>query len=135
MRDRLTMARRVRGYVVAGRPSSSTAGGPAATGRANTRERKALATLGRKGGKKAAQRWADRDSDYARGRLEVMEQTHRRKRVQGQTSRARIQALIGQQYAELGTVPTRAEIMAETGLSRATVTRHLAAIREAGLLP
>lgn len=135
MRDRLTMARRVRGYVVAGRPSRSTAGGPAATGRANTRERKALATLGRKGGKKAAQRWADRDSDYARAQLDKLDQLQKRQRARGSSNRARILALVAQQYAELGTVPTRAEIMAETGLSRATVTRHLASLRDAGMLP
>ncbi len=135
MRDRLTMARRVRGYVVAGRPSSSTAGGPAATGRANTRERKALATLGRKGGKKAAQRWADRDSDYARAQLEKLDQLQKRQRARGNSNRARILALVAQQYAELGTVPTRTEVMAETGLSRATVTRHLASLRNAGMLP
>ncbi|OCW84459.1 replicase RepA [Nocardia farcinica] len=135
MRDRLTMARRVRTYVVAGRPSRSAGGGPGETGRATSRERKALATLGRRGGQRAAQRWADRDSDYARGRLEAMARTHRRKRLHGQTTRARILALIGQQYDELGTVPTRAEIMADTGLSRATVGRHLAALRSAGLLP
>lgn len=135
MRDRLTMARRVRGYVVSGRPSSSTAGGPAATGRANARERKALATLGRKGGKKAAQRWADRDSDYARAQLDKLDQLQKRQRARGSSNRARILALVAQQYAELGTVPTRTEVMAETGLSRATVTRHLASLRAAGMLP
>lgn len=135
MRDRLTMARRVRGYVVSGKRSEPSVGGPAAAGRANTRERKALATLGRRGGKKAAERWADRDSDYTRAQLETMERTHRKKRVQGQTSRARIQAIIGQQYVESGTMPTWAEIAADTGLSRATVARHIAALKKAGDLP
>ncbi|HAT1244372.1 TPA: ArsR family transcriptional regulator, partial [Corynebacterium striatum] len=36
---------------------------------------------------------------------------------------------------ETGVAPTRPAIMEETGLSRATVTRHLAALKEAGMLP
>lgn len=135
MRDRLTMARRVRGYVVAGKPSQSLSGGPAATGRANTRERKALATLGRRGGQKAAERWADRDSDYARAQLDKLDAANKRRKSAGGSTRGRVLSLVAQQHAETGTVLTRAEIMAETGLSRATVTRHLAALREAGLLP
>ncbi|MEB0183019.1 ArsR family transcriptional regulator, partial [Pseudomonas sp. CCC3.2] len=60
---------------------------------------------------------------------------HRRKRAQGRTNRARIQALIGQQFDEFGTVPARTEIMAETGLSRATESHDLASLRDAGILP
>lgn len=135
MRDRLTMARRVRGYVVAGRPSNSTAGGPAATGRANTRERKALATLGRKGGKKAAQRWADRDSDYARAQLDKLDAANQRRKSAGGSTRGRILALVAQQHAETGSVPTRREIAAEVGCTPRTVTTHLAALRKAGLIP
>jgi len=135
MRDRLTLARRVRGYVVAGRPSSSTAGGPAETGRANTRERKALATLGRKGGKKAAERWTDRDSDYARAQLDTLSQLQKRQRARGRSSKNRVAQFINQQFAETGTVPTWAELMAETGLSRATVARHVAALKKSGDLP
>lgn len=136
MSDRLTMARRVRGYVIAGKTSVSSAGGPSSGARATGRERKALATLGRKGGKKSAQRWVtDPDSEYATRQREKLEAANRRKRVNGQTTRARIQAIIGQQYAELGTTPTWREIMDETGLSRRTVARHISALRDAGMLP
>ena len=134
MRDRLTMARRVRGYVVAGKASEGTAADP--SGRADSRERKILATLGRRGGQKAAQRWQhDPDGDYARTQREKLAATHRRNRGKGQGTRGRIQAFVGQQYAETGTMPTRKEIAAEVGCTPRTVTTHLAALREAGFLP
>lgn len=136
MRDRQTMARRVRGYVLAGNQSSTPGNGPGASqGTASSRERKALATMGRKGGKKAAQRWKDRDSDYAKNELAKLEKTHRKKRVAGQITKARIQTLVGQHYIETGKVLSRKEIMMETGLSRATVTRHLSALRGEGAIP
>lgn len=134
MRDRQTMARRVRGYVTTSKKESYSLSSDA--GHATNAERKALATMGRRGGKKAAKRWVtDPDGEYAQGRRAVMEKTHRRKRFQGQTSRAKIQALVGQAYVETGKIPTRKEIMAETGLSEATVKRHLRSLRQEGLLP
>lgn len=66
MRDRQTMARRVRGYVTQGKTDSYST--PTAR-YATTSQRKALATMGRRGGQKAAQRWSDRESDYAKGAL------------------------------------------------------------------
>lgn len=91
MRDRQTMARRVRGYVIAGKTSHSVSGGPAATGRASTRERKALATMGRRGGKKAAQRWQDDpDGDYAQGRREAMKKAAESRRMKGELLETRV---------------------------------------------
>ncbi|GAC81973.1 Replicase family protein [Gordonia malaquae] len=116
MRDRLTLARRVRGYVVAGRPSSSTAGGPVETGRANTRERKALATLGRKGGKKAAERWADRDSDYARAQLDKLDSANRLRALNTDENKGRVLAYIASERREKRE-PTTREIAEELGLS------------------
>ena len=72
MRDRQTMARRVRGYVTQSKNAASM--GPSAPGKATSSERKALATMGRKGGQKAAQRWKDRDSDYAPVRANTQEE-------------------------------------------------------------
>ena len=88
MRDRQTMARRVRGYVT--HSKSEAYSGSSAPGKATSSERKALATMGRKGGKKAAERWQDRDSDYAQAELAKLQRTHRKKRVQGQTTSAKI---------------------------------------------
>lgn len=132
MRDRQTMARRVRGYVT--QSKSEAYSGSSTPGKATSSERKALATMGRRGGKKAAQRWKDRDND-AQSELAKLERTHLRKRVQGQTTRARIQALVGQSFVETGKLPSRKEIMAETGVSESTVKRHLRELRSAGLLP
>ena len=133
MRDRLTMARRVRGYVIAGNtnPSSATA----STTRMDAAGRKALATLGSRGGKKAAERWQDPDSDYARQERAKLAAANQRRAAQGGTSRGRILAFVSQQYAETGQVPTRPEIMQETGLSRRMVSYHLSALRRLGLLP
>lgn len=134
MRDRQTMARRVRGYVTHSK-SEAYSSGSGAPGKATSSERKALATMGRRGGKKAAERWQDRNSDYAQAELAKLQRTHRKKRVQGQTTGAKIHAIVGQTYVETGKLPTRKEIMAETGLSESTVKRHLRVLRSAGLLP
>lgn len=133
MRDRQTMARRVRGYVLAGKSDST--GSAAHTGAATSRERKALATMGRRGGKKAAERWNDRDNEYAKSQLEKLTKTHKKNRLVGQTTRARIQVLIGQRFVETGEIPTRKEIAQEVGCTPRTVTTHLSVLREAGLLP
>lgn len=134
MRDRQTMARRVRGYVTQSKNGSCTS--TSAPDRATSTERKALATMGRKGGQKAAQRWkTDPESDYAKQQRATMKKTHRRKKMQGQTTRARVQLFIGETYSDTGKPPTRREIMRETGLSEATVKRHIRALREDGLMP
>ncbi|MDU4730567.1 MAG: replication initiation protein [Corynebacterium sp.] len=134
MRDRQTMAKRVRGYVT--QSKSRAYGSASSPGKATSSERKALATMGRRGGQKAAQRWkTDPHGEYAQTQRSKLEKTHRKKRVEGQTTRARIQALIGDSYVQTGTVLTRKQVMEETGLSRATVTRHLAALREQGMIP
>lgn len=134
-RDRQTMARRVRGYVLSNNRGAGLSSFSGSAGGVGMRERKALATMGRKGGQKAAERWKDRNSEYAQGRLEVLRQTQVRKKVKGQTTRAKIQAIIGQSFVETGSIPTRKEIAEELGCTPRTVTTHLTALREAGLLP
>ena len=52
MRDRQTMARRVRGYVT--QSKSEAYSGSSTPGKATSSERKALATMGRRGGQKAS---------------------------------------------------------------------------------
>ena len=57
------MARRVRGYVTQGKTDSY--GTPTAR-YATTSQRKALSTMGRRGGQKAAKRWeTDPEGEYA----------------------------------------------------------------------
>lgn len=137
MRDLRSLARRVRGYVSSNkRPATSSVRENPEGSKMRSSERKALATLGSRGGKKAAERWKeDPEGDYARGRRAELKKTQKRKKVQGQTSRARVQTVVGEYYAQHDRVPTWAEIMTETGLSRATVARHLAALRSTGMLP
>jgi hypothetical protein len=133
MRDRLTMARRVRAYVTQGitNPNQTNR-----SMRQSSAGRKALATMGRRGGKQAAKRWKDpAHKDYQEAARKPLDAANRRRKAQGSGSRARILSLVSQQYAETGTIPTRPELMKETGLSRATVTRHLSALRKADLLP
>ena len=134
MRDRLTMARRIRGYVIQGITNPNTSGKTSSN--QSSSGRKALATMGRRGGKQAAKRWHDpAHKAYQEAARKPLEDANRRRKAQGSNSRARILAIVSQQYAETGTIPTRPEIMKETGLSRATITRHISALRKAGLLP
>ncbi|MCQ4623694.1 transcriptional regulator [Corynebacterium sp. CCUG 70398] len=92
--------------------------------------------MGRRGGQKAAQRWeTDPEGDYAQRQRATMKKTHRRKKMQGQTTRARVQLFIGEAFADTGKIPKRREIMRETGLSEATMKRHVRSLREDGLMP
>lgn len=131
MKDRQTMARRVRGYVTT---SKSAEGACVAPGRANSAERKALATMGRRGGQKAAERWKNPNSDYAQSELAKLEAANKNRKRQGNASRGRILSFVSDALAQTGKMPTRKEIMDETGLSKRSVSYHLAALREVGLL-
>lgn len=136
MRDLRSLARRVRGYVASNKRVEHVAPkeNPTDT-RMRPQERKALATLGRRGGKKAAERWKDPESDYAQKAMKPVLQVQKRKRLQGAESRARVLAAYLEGYKQLESSPTRRMIMDETGLSRATVTRHLSTLRTLGMLP
>ena len=117
MRDRLTMARRVRGYVISGKSSHRVSGGPSATGTATSRERKALATMGRKGGKKAAQRWKDDpDGGYARGELKKLEKANRQRSFATDENKGRVLSYIASERRE-GREPSTKEVAAAVGLS------------------
>lgn len=133
MRDRQTMARRVRGYVLAGKSDST--GTVTHTGAATSRERKALATMGRRGGKKAAERWNDRNSEYAQGRLKTLKKTQFRKKVEGTNNRQKVGQFVTNYWIETDRVPSWDEIQKETGLSRATVARHVATLKSVGEWP
>ena len=133
MRDRQTMARRVRGYVLAGKSDST--GSATHTGAATSRERKALATMGRRGGKKAADRWNDRNSEYAQGRLKTLKKTQFRKKVEGTNNRQKVGQFVTNYWIETDRVPSWDEIQKETGLSRATVARHVATLKSVGEWP
>lgn len=135
MRDRLTMARRVRAYATTNKTTKEAGTSLSSTQHVTPVERSALRTFGARGGKKAAQRWDDPNSEYAQKERARLAKQHRRKRLQGQTTRAQIQMIVGRYYEELERVPTWAELMEETGVSRATVARHMSALRAAEMLP
>ena len=91
MRDRLTMARRVRGYVTQSLRKSSSYGVSGGVGRVTSAQRKALVTMGRRGGLKAAERWKDRDSDYAQELLATLKETQRTNVARGRSTRSQIE--------------------------------------------
>lgn len=131
MRDRQTMARRVRGYVI----QSKTQAGRATTAqRATSSERKALATMGRRGGQKAAQRWKDREGAYAQEQRNKLRNANVQRQIRGNETRGRIYALFTTTLAQTGKVPTGAEIGRELGVTRKTASVHLRALRAAGLI-
>ncbi len=133
MRDRLTMARRVRGYVTQSsrKASYGVSGG---VGRATSAQRKALATMGRRGGQKAAERWKDRDSDYAQAQLATLNSANAQRQLLGQNTRARVFAVAAESLTQTGKVPAARVIAEELNLTKRTVNLHLKVLREAGLL-
>ena len=134
MRDRQTMARRVRGYVT--QSKSEAYASSSAPGKATSSERKALATMGRRGGKKAAERWkTDPEGQYAQAQRKRLNAANRKKKAAGNSTRAQILAVAAQGFAQTGHVPTWADLGSEVGVSRRTVAYHVAALKEAGLYP
>ena len=133
MRDRQTMARRVRGYVTQSKSKAYTSS--SAPGKATSSERKALATMGRKGGKKAAQRWkTDPDGEYARSRRETLKAANAQRQLLGNETRARVYAFYTAELAQTGHAPSGAEIGRELGVTRKTASVHLRALKAAGLI-
>ena len=133
-RDRATMARRVRGYVMSNNRSSGASAFSGATDGVNARERKALATMGRRGGQKAAERWNDRDSAYAQKETEKLNKANKIRKVQGQGTRARVLAVATEYLVETGDLPAGKEIAAEVGITKRMANLHLKALKEAGML-
>ena len=125
MRDRQTMARRVRGYVTQSKNGSYTSA--SAPGRATSTERKALATMGRKGGQKAAERWkTDPNGDYATRQRDVLGSANRKRAAGGRSRAHQIAAFFDDHYAQTGHYPTVQEASQEHGVSARTVQRALA---------
>ncbi|TNL94614.1 replicase RepA, partial [Corynebacterium tapiri] len=134
MRDRQTMARRVRGYVMGSKTAST--GSSYTSHRASTAERKALATMGRKGGKKAAERWKnDPNGDYAQAERKKLAEANKRRKASGTDTRGQILMMVSRAYTQTGETPSWREIMNEVGASRATVARHVAALKKSGVYP
>lgn len=127
MRDRLTMARRVRSYVTHGKTSPGPSGaGPAA--RQTSSGRKALATLGRRGGLKAAERWSDPEqTEYQDAARAPLSDSSRQQRVQARRRGYEIADWYLDRHKHTGQWPTLADGMAAFGVGRETVKRALKA--------
>lgn len=115
MRDRLTMARRVRGYVIAGNTNPSSAA--ASTTRMDSAGRKALATLGSRGGKTAAKRWEDPDSEYARQERAKLAAANETRSYSTEENKGRILTLIARTRRQGLPTPSTAAIASELSLS------------------
>lgn len=112
-RDRLTMARRVRGYVVQGHRRSASHGSSTAT----RSERAALATMGRKGGKNAAQRWkTDPEGEYATSRRASLSAANADRALDTDENKGRVLAYVSRERRAKREPSTR-EVAQELGLS------------------
>jgi len=126
MRDRLTMARRIRGYVVQGITNPTTSGKTRAN--QTSSGRKALSTMGRRGGKQAAKRWHDpAHKAYQEAALKPLAETNQRREMGAKGTKFEIAAYFHRHYFETGTYPRIADAAAEFSVSERTVRRALKA--------
>src|SRR5699024_11779920 len=113
--DRLTMARRVRAYVTQGitEPTQSNR-----STRQSSAGRKALATMGRRGGKQAAKRWKDpNQKEYQEAARAPLEKANRQRRYSTDENKARIQLLVSSHLRQGLKPPHTNEIDTELGLT------------------
>lgn len=114
MRDRQTMARRVRAYVINGK--SNRARRPVE--QQSRAGRKALATMGRKGGQKAAQRWEnDPEEEYAQRELNKLHKANRRRAMSGELLETRVKMAILDARAQGVKDPSTKALAQELGVS------------------
>ncbi|AEX78011.1 ArsR/SmtB family transcription factor [Corynebacterium diphtheriae] len=93
------------------------------------------ATMGRKGGQKAAERWkTDPESDYATAQRETLAAANKRGARQGTGTRGRVLAVYSQTLVDTGEVPTARQIAGEIGITKRMVNIHLKELRDAGLV-
>lgn len=132
MKDLRSLARRVRGYVSSNKRLSHATPkeNPAAGTSMRSSERKALATLGRRGGKKAAERWEDPSSDYAKKTRESSAEANTERAVAARADRLGIASWFLSTYAQTRYWPTVSEAEQEFNVSRSTVLR---AVKAAGI--
>lgn len=134
MRDRLTLARRVRAYATTNKTLTTSGTTLSTTQHVTPTERSALRTFGSRGGKATVQRRANNPEERDPLR-KGWETANKRRKVQGNETRGRILLAVSSSYSDTGRIPTRREIAEEVGCTPRTVTTHLAALREVGLLP
>lgn len=120
MKDRQTMARRVRGYVTTSK--GEVYGSSATAGRASSAERKALATMGRRGGKKAAERWeTDPEGEYATDLRKKLQAANQKREWKGQALVSEVRASILRSRIDTGADPSTRELATEFNVSIARI--------------
>lgn len=93
------------------------------------------ATMGRKGGQKAAERWkTDPEGDYVTAQRETLAAANKRCARQGTGTRGRVLAVYSQTLVDTGEVHTARQIAEEIGITKRMVNIHLKALRDAGLV-
>ena len=133
MKDRQTMARRVRGYVLAAKTDTGVT--TSSAGRATSTERKALATMGRRGAIASnKKRWEDKTTPLAQKSLKPLQTANTQRKRQGNNTRARVLTIATDVLAQTGEIPSGGAIATELGITRRQVNRHLKALRDAGML-
>lgn len=100
--------------------------GSSALGKATSSERKALATMGRRGGQKAAQRWKTApDSDYAKQERAKLAVANENRKTSAAADSFAIASWFLKGKSETGEYPTVGEAAAEFSVSNRTVQRAL----------
>ena len=82
--------------------------------------------MGRRGGKKAAERWNDRNSEYAQSETQKLTRANKKRAAQGRSVSHRIAAYFDDRFFEVDQYPTIDEAAVEFGVSRRTVQRAVA---------
>lgn len=127
MRDRLTMARRVRGYVTHGKTSPGPSGA-GSSGRQSSAGRKTLSTFGKRGGAKAAQRWNDPEqTEYQDAARAPLAAANKRKTVTGRRRGYEIADWYLDRHERTGEWPTLADGVAAFSVTERTIRRALKA--------
>ena len=129
MRDRLTMARRVRAYATTNKTGKVAGTGLSSTQHVTPVERNALRTFGSRGGKATVQRRANNPEEREPLR-KGWEKANMQRQRQAKASKAEVLAFLSKQIAESGTQPTRREVMDEFNLSESTAKRYIRTVRD-----
>lgn len=132
MRDRQTMARRVRGYVTQSKNNTSLSS--SAPGRATSSERKACHHGAQRRPESRTTlenrpRWRNAQNQHA-----TLTEANKRRAQEGKGTRGRVLSLSMDILTQTGKEPTGGEVGQELGITRQQANRHLKALREIGLL-
>jgi len=91
--------------------------------------------MGRRGGKKAAERWKeDPHGEYAQTERKKLQAANALRQSRGKGTRGRVLATAMDILTQTGKTPSGRTVGQELGITRQQANRHLKALREAGLI-